>query len=96
MLLSPNWRNRERDRYDVQQLAKAGLLNPDILRDRYYKEVRPNSSGNEARHDLTLKLWLLIQASHFERLEGDCLFIARPRAFTGCRAAPPVGRAARH
>lgn len=56
--LSKLERNSERDRYDVQQLAKAGLLNPGILRDRYYKEVRPNLSGNEARHDLTLKLWL--------------------------------------
>jgi hypothetical protein len=51
-------RNSERDRSKVQQLAKAGFLNREILRDRYYKEVRPNLLAHESRHDLTLKLWL--------------------------------------
>jgi len=48
----------ERDRDDVQQLARAGHLNPEILRERYYSELRPNLLAHEARHDLTLKLWL--------------------------------------
>lgn len=56
--LSKLERNSERDRYDVQQLAKAGHLNPETLRERYYREVRPNLLAHETRHDLTLKLWL--------------------------------------
>ena len=51
-------RNSERDRHDVQQLAKAGYLNSKKLRDRYHKELRPNLPAHEARHDLTLELWL--------------------------------------
>jgi hypothetical protein len=50
-------RNFERDRDDVQQLARAGHLKPDILRERYQRELRPYLV-NEARHDLTLRLWL--------------------------------------
>jgi hypothetical protein len=56
--LSKLERNSERDRYDVQQLARSGYLNPGILRERYYRELRPNLLAHEARHDLTLKLWL--------------------------------------
>jgi hypothetical protein len=33
-------------------------LNRETLRDRYYKELRPNLLAHEARHDLTLELWL--------------------------------------
>lgn len=36
--LSKLERNSERDRYDVQQLAKAGYLDPKILRERYTKK----------------------------------------------------------
>ena len=50
-------RNSERDRYDVQQLARAGHLRPEILRERYTSELRPYLS-NEERHDSTLELWL--------------------------------------
>ena len=32
-------------------------LDPNLLRDRYEREQRPNLS-NEPRHDLTLKLWM--------------------------------------
>jgi hypothetical protein len=56
--LSKLSRNSERDRHDVQQLAKAGHLNPDTLRDLYQQAVRPNLLTHETRHDLTLKLWL--------------------------------------
>jgi hypothetical protein len=51
-------RNSGRDREDVQQLARGGHLKPQILKDRYYNELRPNLMAHEARHDLTLKLWL--------------------------------------
>jgi Nucleotidyltransferase of unknown function (DUF6036) len=51
-------RNIDRDRDDIQQLAKAGHLKPLVLKKRYYEELRPNLVGNESRHDLTLQLWL--------------------------------------
>ncbi len=56
--LSKLERNLERDRDDVQQLASAGYIKPETLKERYYKELRPNLLAHEARHDLTLKLWL--------------------------------------
>jgi hypothetical protein len=56
--LSKLERNLERDRDDVQHLARAGHLNRETLRDRYFKELRPNLLAHEARHDLTLELWL--------------------------------------
>ena len=58
LALSKLERNLDRDRDDVQQLARAGLLNPEILKERYYRELRPNLLAHEARHDLTLQLWL--------------------------------------
>ena len=58
LALSKLERNIERDRDDVQQLARAGYLKHDILRERYYNELRPNLLAHEARHDLTLQLWL--------------------------------------
>ena len=57
LALSKLERNIERDRDDVHQLARAGHIKPDTLRDRYYSELRPNLA-NEARHDLTFRLWL--------------------------------------
>ena len=56
--LSKLERNSERDRYDVQQLAKAGHVNPEALREPHQREVRPNLLAHKTRHDLTLKLWL--------------------------------------
>ena len=58
LALSKLERNIERDRDDVQQLARAGHLKPEVLKERYYSELRPNLVANEARHDLTLQLWL--------------------------------------
>ncbi|HTP86232.1 MAG TPA: DUF6036 family nucleotidyltransferase [Bryobacteraceae bacterium] len=57
LALSKLERNYERDRDDIQQLVRAGHLNAGILKERYYNELRPNLV-NEARHDLTLALWL--------------------------------------
>jgi hypothetical protein len=57
LALSKLERNIERDREDVHQLARTGYIRPDVLRDRYYSELRPNLA-NESRHDLTLQLWL--------------------------------------
>jgi|SRR5580698_4196818 hypothetical protein len=56
--LSKLARNYERDRDDVQQLARAGHLKRETLRERYYKELRPNLPAHENRCDLTLELWL--------------------------------------
>ena len=58
LALSKLERNLDRDRDDVQELARAGYLHPDVLEQRYYAEVRPNLLAHEARHDLTLRLWL--------------------------------------
>jgi hypothetical protein len=57
LALSKLERNIERDRDDVHQLARASHLKPEVLRDRYYSELRPHLT-NETRHDLTLQLWL--------------------------------------
>ena len=58
MSLSKLERNFERDRDDVQQLVRAGHLKREVLRDRYFKELRPNLLAHEDRCDLTLALWL--------------------------------------
>jgi hypothetical protein len=57
LALSKLERNLDRDRDDVQQLARAGYLKAEILKERYYGELRPNLV-NEPRHDTTLELWL--------------------------------------
>ncbi|MFN7932331.1 MAG: DUF6036 family nucleotidyltransferase [Bryobacteraceae bacterium] len=51
-------RNFERDRADIAHLAGAGYLKAAILRERYYKELRPYATGRESWHDQTLELWL--------------------------------------
>ena len=56
--LSKLERNHERDRDDVRQLARAGHLSPGTPKERYFAELRPNLLAHEARHDLTLELWL--------------------------------------
>ncbi len=50
--------NREKDRQDIEGLARAGKLDPTILRDRYVKELRPNLLSHLERHDLTMDLWV--------------------------------------
>ncbi|MGH9793512.1 MAG: DUF6036 family nucleotidyltransferase [Candidatus Acidiferrales bacterium] len=57
LALSKLERNAERDRDDVRWLARAIPLEANVLRERYKKELRPYLA-NEARHDLTLRLWL--------------------------------------
>jgi hypothetical protein len=57
--LCRSWRrNIERDRDDVQELVRAGHLKREVLRERYTNELRPNLMAHEARHDLTLQLWI--------------------------------------
>jgi hypothetical protein len=57
LVLAKLVRNSPVDMEDAKFLAQSGKLNAKILKQRYEKELRPNLA-NEARHDLTLKLWL--------------------------------------
>jgi len=57
LILSKLERNSPKDREDVGYLVDKLNLDPNLLRERYEREQRPNLS-NESRHDLTLKLWL--------------------------------------
>jgi hypothetical protein len=41
LALSKLERNFERDRDDVERLARAGHIHPEVLRSRYYEELRP-------------------------------------------------------
>lgn len=51
-------RNAERDRQDFLRLAQAGFIDPDILRNRYVRELRPFLLSRQGWHDKTLDLWL--------------------------------------
>ena len=56
-ILSKLERNGLKDRDDADYIFKSQNLDPQVHRDRYEKELRPNLV-NEDKHDLTLKLWL--------------------------------------
>jgi hypothetical protein len=51
-------RNSEKDRQDIEGLARVGKLDPTILRDRYVKELRPNPLSHLERHDLAMGPWV--------------------------------------
>jgi hypothetical protein len=57
LILSKLERNSQKDRDDVAFLAERLHLSPEVLRERYKKELRPYLT-NEGRHDLTIELWL--------------------------------------
>src|SRR5271169_3220019 len=57
LALSKLERNSPKDREDVEHLARHVPLDPEKLRKIYQDEMRPYLV-NEARHDLTLNLWL--------------------------------------
>ena len=52
-------RNWDLDRSDLTLMAKAGLLDAGILKQRYDREMRPYLVDT-SRHDLTVKLWVEI------------------------------------
>jgi hypothetical protein len=52
-------RNWELDRSDITLMAQAGLLDPDVLKRRYEREMRPYLT-DASRQDLTVKLWVEI------------------------------------
>ncbi len=56
--LSKLERNADRDRDDVLRLARAGLVDSQTLKARYYDEVRPYLLSRQSWHDQTLNLWL--------------------------------------
>jgi hypothetical protein len=56
--LSKLERNADRDRDDVLRLARAGLLDAQTLKARYFEEVRPYLLSRESWHDQILDLWL--------------------------------------
>jgi hypothetical protein len=56
--LSKLERNADRDRDDVLRLARAGLVDAQTLKARYFEEVRPYLLSRESWHDQTLDLWL--------------------------------------
>jgi uncharacterized nucleotidyltransferase DUF6036 len=51
-------RNNEKDREDVKYLARTGHLTPDILKERYEKEMRSYIALPERRTDHVVKLWI--------------------------------------
>lgn len=58
LALSKLERNFERDRADVEYLARRGFLNASILRERYQLEMRPYVTGRVSWHDQTLAMWI--------------------------------------
>ena len=56
-ILSKLDRNSSKDRDDADYLFKHVKLDSKILRERYEKELRPYLAG-QAKHDLTLDLWI--------------------------------------
>jgi len=57
LILSKLERNSAKDRDDVEYLTKTLRLDPEVLRERYKKELRPYLA-KAARHDLTIDLWV--------------------------------------
>ncbi len=68
LVLSKLTRNLERDRQDVEFLARTQHLDPALLRERYEKELRPILIGPESRHDATLEFWL---RAYFQKAEPE-------------------------
>jgi hypothetical protein len=66
LVLSKLTRNIERDRQDVEYLARSQYLDAAVLRERY-KELTPNLIGPQARHDATLEFWL---EAYFTKPQG--------------------------
>lgn len=58
LVLSKLSRNIERDRQDVEYLARTERLDPAILRGRYAKELRSIHIGDPKQHDQTVEFWI--------------------------------------
>jgi hypothetical protein len=57
LVLAKLSRNSPRDRWDVKYLFKRGVLEPQLLVQRFESELRPYLL-NERREALTLQLWI--------------------------------------
>ena len=51
-------RNSDRDREDLLGLARAGYIDANVLKTRYFEEVRPYLLSKIEWHDRTLNLWV--------------------------------------
>ena len=56
-------RNSDRDREDLLGLARAGYIDANVLKTRYFEEVRPYLLSKIEWHDRTLNLWVDLVAS---------------------------------
>ena len=65
LVLAKLTRNADRDRGDLEYLATAVPLDPSILKDRYFREMRDYVAVPE-REDLTLDLWIdiIVETRH--------------------------------
>jgi len=68
LALSKLTRNLQVDREDIEYLAKTVPLDPDVLTERYTRELRPIVIGDVTKHDHTLKLWL---EAYFLRYQSE-------------------------
>jgi hypothetical protein len=67
LVLSKLSRNIERDRQDVEYLARTEHLDPEILRERYTKKLRSILIGDLRQHDQTLEFWI---EAYFPQRQG--------------------------
>jgi hypothetical protein len=58
LALSKLSRNAQRDREDVEFLARSLSLDPKVLRERYDREMKFALIGPPDQHDITLELWI--------------------------------------
>jgi Nucleotidyltransferase of unknown function (DUF6036) len=58
LVLSKLERNSPKDQGDVEYLAKTVPLHPEVLEERYVRELRPNLMARQTWHDGTLKMWI--------------------------------------
>ncbi len=58
LVLSKLERNSPKDQGDVEYLAKTVPLHPEVLQERYVRELRPNLMARQTWHDGTLKMWI--------------------------------------
>jgi len=60
LALSKVERNSDRDREDFLRLTRAGLVNLETFKTRYFEELRPYLLTKQEWHDRTVQLWLEI------------------------------------
>jgi hypothetical protein len=58
LALSKLERNSPKDQEDVEYLARTAPLRPEVLQERYERELRPNLMARQSWHDGSLKMWL--------------------------------------